>query len=297
MDILGIETFLAVVHTQSLSNAADKLFLAQTTVSQRIKVLEIEIGITLIERKKGIKQIRLTPSGEEFYKLAEQWSHIWREAMILKEHGQKLSLVIGSVDSVNTFLLPPVYREISSHYPTIKLTIRSAHSEDLYEEVGKGKVDVAYVLRELVQPNVHVSKCFTTPMVVLRLGNTASEQKSFEIHTSELDPNYELMVPWRGPFKVWHEHWWNPLTSSQIVLDSIQILISLLQDPNQWAIVPKWIADATIQRGNYAVYSLIEQPPDCTCYKLTHMHPISQTSKCLDILNNYLDIRIKALIL
>ncbi|MDF2522804.1 MAG: transcriptional regulator, LysR family [Clostridiales bacterium] len=294
MYTLGIETFLAVVRSQSLSKAAEELFLAQSTVSQRIKVLEKEIGITLIERNKGIKQIRLTPSGEEFYRIAEQWSHIWREAMILKEHGPKLSLIVGSVDSINTFLLPRVYTQLSKHYPPIKLTIRTAHSEDLYEEIEKRKVDVAYVLRELVHTNVQVTKCFTSPMVVLRLGNDTSEKKL--LHTSDLDPNYELMVPWRGAFKVWHEQWWNPLTSSQIVLDSLHIILSLLQDPRQWTVVPKWIADAAVKRGNYSVYTLVEQPPDMTCYKLTHKQPSSLVVNCINVLDNYFENMVSELI-
>jgi DNA-binding transcriptional LysR family regulator len=294
--ILGIDTFLAVVRSQSFKSAADTLYIAQSTVSQRIKALENEIGMTLIERSKGIKQIRLTPYGEEFYKLAEQWSHIWREAMILKEQGPKLSLVIGSVDSVNTFLLPQVYRKLSRHHPPIKLTIRTAHSEDLYEEVEKRKVDVAFVLREQPHPSVQVTKCFTTPMVVLRPGKTAFQDTSTKIRPSELDPNYELMIPWRGHFKAWHEQWWNPLDHSQITLDSIHIILSLLQDPKQWTVVPKWIADSAINIGNYSVYTLTEQPPDCTCYKLTHIQPMKQVVNNLDILDTYFQQMVSDLI-
>jgi len=286
MYTLGIETFLAVVRSQSLSKAAGELNLAQTTVSQRLKVLEQELGITLIERGKGIKQIRLTLSGEEFYKLAEQWSSIWREAKILQAQGPKLSLVVGSVDSLNNFVLPQVYRTLNKHYPPIKLEICTSHSIDLYAEVEKRHVHVAFVLRELVHPNVHVTKCFTTPMVVLRPAITG-EQESKLVPPSELDPNHELFMPWGQGFQTWHEHWWDPLSPSRIRLDSTHLLLNLLQDPIQWAIVPMWVAEAALKSGNYFIYRLTDPPPDYICYKITHKNPTSLTLRALEIFDQY----------
>ncbi|MBP2631205.1 MAG: transcriptional regulator, LysR family [Firmicutes bacterium] len=295
MYTLGIETFLVVVRTQSLSKASEELHLAQTTVSQRLKVLEQEIGITLIERSKGIKQIRLTPSGEEFFKLAEQWSFIWREAKLLQAHGPKLSLVVGSVDTINTFVLPQVYRALIKHYPPIKMEIRTSHSIELYAEVEKRQIDVAFVLRELVHPNVHVTKSFSSPMVVLRVGTTA-EQTSKTITPSELNHGHELFMPWGQGFQSWHEHWWDPLSPSQIKLDSAHLLLSLLQHPEQWAIVPMWIANAALKRGGYHVYNLTDPPPNYTCYKLTHKHPTSLLSQSLDILDQYFQSLVPSLI-
>lgn len=286
MYTLGIETFLAVVQSQSLSKAAGELNLAQTTVSQRLKVLEQELGITLIERGKGVKQIRLTLAGEEFHKLAEQWSSIWREAKILQAQGPKLSLVVGSVDSLNTFVLPKIYRSLNKHYPPIKLEIRTSHSIDLYGEVEKRHINVAFVLRELIHPNVQVTKCFTMPMVVLRPA-ASDKQESTTVPPSELDPNHELFMPWGQGYQTWHEHWWDPLSPSRIKLDSTHLLLNLLQDTMQWAIVPLWVAEAALKRGNYFIYRLTDPPPNFICYKITHKNPTSLTQRSLDIFDQY----------
>lgn len=295
MYILGIETFLAVARLQSLSRAAEKLYLAQSTVSHRIKVLEKEVGITLIERSKGSKQILLTKSGEEFYRLAEKWNNIWKEAKILKENGPKLSLVVGAVDSLNTFLLPQVFNSLNMHNPPITLTIRTSHSPELYEEVEKRQVDVAFVLRELIHPNVCVKKYFSAPMVLLRLAEAAGDNYSNDYssrayHPSELDPMHELFFSWGPNFVAWHEQWWNPLTPPRIRLDSVHILLSLLKDPRQWAIVPLWVANAASRLGNYSIHRLSENPPDYTCYKLTHKQPLSQITECLDIFEDYMKL-------
>lgn len=291
MNTIAMETFLVVVRSQSLSRAAEELHIAQTTVSQRLKALERELGMTLIERGKGIKQIRLTPSGEEFYKLAEQWSFIQRRMKILQSQGPKLGLVVGAVDSFNTFILPPVYRALNKHQPPIKLTIRTLHSPELYEEIEKRQIDVGFALRERVHPNVTVTKCFTSPMVVLR--TKTAELKLNTIHPSELDPDQELFMPWgQQDFQSWHDYWWDPLSTSRIRLDSTRMLLSLLIEPNQWALVPQWIAKQIIKSGNYAIFQLTDPPPDYTCYRLTHKQPTKLTQQALDILDHYFQLSV-----
>ncbi|KWX88751.1 hypothetical protein AMQ83_04785 [Paenibacillus riograndensis] len=49
----GIEAFLAIVRTESISKAAELLHLSQATVSYRIKTLEQEMGGLLVERRQG----------------------------------------------------------------------------------------------------------------------------------------------------------------------------------------------------------------------------------------------------
>ncbi len=287
MYTLGIETFLAVVRAQSLSGAAEALHLAQTTVSQRLKVLEQELDLVLVERGKGIKQIRLTPSGEAFFTLAEQWSFIWKQAKLLQAHGPSLSLGVGSVDSINTFVLPSVYRALNNHPNPPLLKIHTSHSADLYEEIERRQVDIAFVLRELVHPNVTVEKCFSSPMVLLRLASPTSQRKS-PVHPEELNPKHELFMPWGGhDYISWHEYWWNPFNPSRTKLDSSNLLVSLLQDPEQWAIVPKIVAAAVSQRGNYSIDYLTNPPPNYTCFKLTHKNPTRLTQNSLEIFNQY----------
>ena len=286
LNTLGIETFLAVVRAQSLSRAAEELHLAQTTISQRIKVLEQEMGLTLIERGKGIKAIRLTLAGEEFLKLAERWSFIWREAQLLQANGPRFSLVVGSVDSINTFVLPPVFRALNQRPVPLKLQVHTSHSAELYFEVEKRQVDVAFVLRNLIHPNVNVMKCFTSPMVVLRLAKSPEKDKA-PVHPEELNPDRELFMPWGREYQVWHEYWWSPLNPSRISLDSANLLFGLLQEEDQWAIVPKVVALAAAQRGSYSIDYLADPPPNYTCYKLTHKNSTSLTAQALEIFDQY----------
>ena len=54
MNLADIETFLMIVKTKNITKTADNLFLSQPTVSHRLKLLEEELKVKLITRKKGI---------------------------------------------------------------------------------------------------------------------------------------------------------------------------------------------------------------------------------------------------
>ena len=57
MNQAEIETFLMIVKTKNITKTAENLFLSQPTVSHRLKLLEDELNVKLLNRKKGYKQI------------------------------------------------------------------------------------------------------------------------------------------------------------------------------------------------------------------------------------------------
>lgn len=65
MNINQIQYFLAIVKTQSFSEAAYDLFISQSSISKQIKALEDELGISLFNRNSS--QRTLTPAGKVFY--------------------------------------------------------------------------------------------------------------------------------------------------------------------------------------------------------------------------------------
>ena len=73
MTHLEIEAFLAICKHKTISKAASELFISQSTLSERLKTLEGKLNHTLLLRRKGIREITLTPEGHTFYKLALQF--------------------------------------------------------------------------------------------------------------------------------------------------------------------------------------------------------------------------------
>ena len=61
-----IKYFQLVVKHNSFTAAANEGFISQSAISQHIKTLERELGVSLFNRTK--RSIELTPAGEYFYK-------------------------------------------------------------------------------------------------------------------------------------------------------------------------------------------------------------------------------------
>lgn len=280
----AIETFLAIVRNGSLSAAAAELSLTQTTVSKRIKALEDELGMQLIARGKGLRQARLTASGEEFSRLAEQWHLISREAKVLSSQGPRLTVTIGAVDSLNVFVFPPLYRDLHAEHPTLKLEISTLHSDEMYEMIDRRQLDLAFTLRERSLANVQTDVFFSSPMVVLSLQDPAGDTAT-TVHPDALSADHELLIQWGRRFDMWHDRWWDPHTPSRIKLDSGHLILSMLHHPAQWAIVPRWMASAAQLRGPYRIRELMDTPPPYVCYRLTHKQPTSGTVRSLALVD------------
>jgi len=289
MDFLSIESFLSLVRNQSLSGAAKELHLVQPTISHRLKTLEQELGVVLIERHKGIKEIKLTPIGEEFLGLAMQWSSLWRQAQMLQSKGATITLSIGALDSLNTVVFPPLYRAIRHHQLPVQLNIQTHHTQYMYQEIEKRNLDVAYVLRDRAHPNVKVEPYFKAEMVVMRTASPADDT-SRSIHPQDLDPDYELLMPWGPLFQTWHEKHWSPSSPLRVRLDSINLLLRLMDNPLQWAIVPSWVTKFASERGSFSFFRLSDPPPDLICYKMFHKDAPRNTLRNIAIIDSYFDI-------
>ena len=87
MKIQQIEAFLAVCKYGTFTQAAERTFTTQPTISWQITSLEKELGKQLIIRGKGIHYLTLTPEGRVFLPQAEKWLRIWQETEDLMELG------------------------------------------------------------------------------------------------------------------------------------------------------------------------------------------------------------------
>ena len=65
MDVGTLRSFIVMAESESVSQAARKLYVAQSALSKKLKALETECGVTLIERDHH--NFRLTESGKIMY--------------------------------------------------------------------------------------------------------------------------------------------------------------------------------------------------------------------------------------
>ena len=62
MDMMSLQCFVALVDTERFTAAAELMFMSQPSFSRRIKELEAELGLLLVER--STRRIRITEAGK-----------------------------------------------------------------------------------------------------------------------------------------------------------------------------------------------------------------------------------------
>ena len=289
MDFLGMEAFLAIVKNQSLTKAAELLHLSQSTVSYRLKGLERSLGATLIERGKGIPTIKLTPFGNSFVPLAERWSMLNRELEVLQASGPQIKLSVGVADSLNIYVLPPLYQAILQQCPSVRLQIRTQHTMESYESLARREIDIAFVKMEKVMPNIIVEPFYVDEMVLIRLLEKTAEPNKI-VSPLELDYRYELFFNWGPSYQMWHDRWWDTYNSSRLQVDAAALIFSLMWDTKQWAIVPRSIANAFAEPEKFIIQQLSDPAPPRVCYKITQKHNDPVKVPFLDKVNHLVKI-------
>ena len=71
-----ILAFLEICRCKSISKAAEKLFISQSSLSTKIRILERNLGYSLFIRGKGSRSVMLTDKGEKFLGLAVKYQEI-----------------------------------------------------------------------------------------------------------------------------------------------------------------------------------------------------------------------------
>src|SRR6476619_1960181 len=96
MDIELARTFIEIVSTGSFLRASERLNVAQTTVSARIRSLEQQLGRRLFIRHKG--GASLSPAGEEFLRHAPKFVQLWQHTrhQVAVPPGRRAVFTVGS---------------------------------------------------------------------------------------------------------------------------------------------------------------------------------------------------------
>ena len=100
LDVDALKTFLEVNRTRHFGQAADNLYLSQSAVSARIRLLEQEVGVPLFTRQRN--NIQLTAAGRRLLQYAESILTTWHRAKqeIGTNDASQIPFTIGSMPSI-----------------------------------------------------------------------------------------------------------------------------------------------------------------------------------------------------
>ncbi|WP_405014777.1 LysR family transcriptional regulator [Kitasatospora sp. NBC_01539] len=147
MQLQQLRYFAAVADLRNFTRAAERLHVAQPSLSQQIRSLERELGGELFHRTRG--NIALTDAGEALLPLARRILADTDSARLAVQETVQLRrgrVRLGAPPSLCTSLVPDVLGAFRSRHPAVDLLVREGGSGDLTAALTAGELDLALLI-------------------------------------------------------------------------------------------------------------------------------------------------------
>lgn len=141
-----LRVFRIVAKHLNFSRAAEELLLTQPAVTQQIKALEDELGVSLFDRGGG--HIQLTLGGKALLPFAERMNLLSEEAIraVAAAYGEQGGeLVVGASQTIAQYLLPALIAAFRKSHPKVHVTTVTGNTDRMLEFLVAGKVQLALI--------------------------------------------------------------------------------------------------------------------------------------------------------
>ncbi|MYL35730.1 LysR family transcriptional regulator [Pontibacillus yanchengensis] len=137
MNLESLNYFIEVCKQNSLTKAAESLFISQPALSKQMKSLEEQFGYALFHRTH--QGIELTEKGQKLYDDLEP--HFAAIAHKVEQNQLNQQIRFGSIPSISTYLLPKYLDQLKKL--SVEVTVVKDYSKDLLPLLKKQKIDAA----------------------------------------------------------------------------------------------------------------------------------------------------------
>lgn len=196
MDIDALKTFLEVNRTRHFGHAADNLYVSQSTVSARIKLLEDQIGMPLFVRQRN--NIQLTDAGQRLIRYAENivtnWVRARQEIGIAEE--KHIPLVVGAASSLWDSILQDWIFFLYQARPELILHAEVQNMDVLLRRTIERSMDIAFVFDAPQSGDLECVEVANVPLVMV--------SSTPGLSVSEAMHGCYIMVDWGTSFSNCH---------------------------------------------------------------------------------------------
>lgn len=144
MELRELSYFLAVAREQSISRAAEVLFVTQPNLSRQMQKLERELGQPLFLRGSGSRKLVLTEAGRLLQKRAEELLDLYQKTeRELRTPSDELEgeVSIGCGESYVMKLVAQAARDVQKRHPGVRVSFFSGDGASVAERLDKGLID------------------------------------------------------------------------------------------------------------------------------------------------------------
>jgi len=190
-----MEYVMEVYRQQSFTKAAEKLHIAQPSLSQQIKKLEEELDTPLFIRKYG--QVTPTPQGNRLIKRAE--TILKERDDLLREMGEAAyevgkELKIGAPAVTGGYVLPSLLKTYCQTYPHVHVHLIEESPRELERRLLAGKLDLAILSLPVEHESLKTKQMLTEPLL-LAIPQTAQPWLTDELNQIINQADQEGSIP------------------------------------------------------------------------------------------------------
>lgn len=147
MELRVLKYFLTVAREESITKAAEVLYITQPTLSRQIAELEDEVGTALFVRSN--RKVVLTDAGILFRRRVEEILAL--EEKIKSEFGgkeEKLSgtIGIGMAESFSANIVAQTIHAFRQKFPSVQFELFTAMADQVQDRIDRGTLDIGFLL-------------------------------------------------------------------------------------------------------------------------------------------------------
>lgn len=149
MDLRVLRYFLAVARRESISKAAQDVYITQPSLSRQIMDLERELKTKLFNRSKKNRRMTLTDDGVLLRRRAEEMVELadkTRAEFIGPEKQISGEVYIGGGETDGMRLVARAVRNLQKRHPLVHYHLFSGNAEDVTERLDKGLLDFGVLI-------------------------------------------------------------------------------------------------------------------------------------------------------
>jgi len=167
IELRHLRYFLIVAEELHFSRAADRLDIAQPPLSQMIRRLEHELGVSLFHRTK--RHVSLTDAGVVF---VEEAKHALAQAeraisrVRRASRGELGRLTVGFIGSAAYSVLPPIVRRFREQYPDVDLILQELSTVQQVGALREGQLQIGFLRPFAQEPTLKSKVVLREPLVI-----------------------------------------------------------------------------------------------------------------------------------
>jgi LysR family carnitine catabolism transcriptional activator len=168
IDLVQLETFVAVAELGSFSLAAQQLHVSQPTITGRVQRLEAALGTKLLVRTT--RRVETTAEGATLLAdAAAALSGLRRSVLKLREQGRLASrrVIVASTPMLAATRLPPIIRDYGQRYTDVQVKLLDLRYAEALAAVAAGNADMAVLAFEGRDMRFQVQALSTEDMVLV----------------------------------------------------------------------------------------------------------------------------------